>query len=263
MKTEKTKLSRGFSLLELMFVVAILMLVMGVVFQQMISIQKTAKAEDTKQDLTQEGREFMDTMIRDIHQAGFPNSGIYSVAVTSTTAKNAVGLVKFAYDEVWLEADVNGDGSVDSIDYKLTTASGTGQCPCKITRSQVPKVDGTAPDSQTPSPTTELNDVINSGGANGGSSGTAAYSLFGNVFVGNSTKTVDNVYSNYKAANVFTAYDASGNEISPATYSTGAATLASIKTIKINLNLLGRQGDLQTGMRAVIPLTAGARVGGN
>jgi len=44
MKTEKTKSSRGFSLLELMFVVAILMLVMGVVFQQMISIQKTAKA---------------------------------------------------------------------------------------------------------------------------------------------------------------------------------------------------------------------------
>ena len=259
----KTKKNSGFSLLELMFVVAILTLVMGVVFQQIMTVQKTSKAEDTKQDLTQEGREFMDIFIRDVHQAGFPGTGMYSVAMTSTDNRAAVGLVKFANDEVWLEADVNGDGQVDTIDYKLATASGSGQCPCKITRSQVAKVNGTAPDSQTVSPTTELTDVINSGGANGGSSGTAAYSLYGTLYAGGASRNLDTVYSNYKSANVFTAYDAAGNEISAATYSTGSSTLASIKTIKINLNLLGRQGDLQTGMRAVIPLTAGARVGGN
>src|SRR6185369_11278915 len=110
MKTEKTKSSRGFSLLELLFVVAILMLVMGVVFQQMISIQRTSKNEDVKQDLTQEAREFVDEFIRDVHQAGFPGAGIYSVAMTASDSRNAVGLVKFARDEVWLEADVNGDG---------------------------------------------------------------------------------------------------------------------------------------------------------
>jgi prepilin-type N-terminal cleavage/methylation domain-containing protein len=262
MKKTRKSIS-GFSLLELMFVVAILTVVMGVVFQQIVTVQKTSKAEDTKQDLTQEGREFMDTFIRDVHQSGFPGTGMYSVAMASTDNRVAVGLVKFAYDEVWLEADVNGDGQVDTINYKLTTASGSGQCPCKITRSQVAKANGTAPDSQTISPTTELTDVINSGGANGGSSGTAAYSLYGSVFTGGASRTIESVYSNYKPANVFTAYDASGNEISPATYSTGSSTLASIKTIKINLNLLGRQGDLQTGMRAVIPLTASSRVGGN
>lgn len=259
----KKKTSSGFTLLELMFVVAILTLVMGVVFQQITTIQKRAKTEDNKQDLTQEGREFMDIFIRDVHQAGFPGSGMYAVAMTATDSRRAVGLVKFANDEVWLEADVNGDGNVDTIDYKLTTASGSGQCPCKITRSQVAKANGTAPDSQTISPTTELTDIINSGGANGGTSGTAAYSLYGTLYANNASRNLDTIYSNYKAANVFTAYDASGNEISAATYSTGSSTLASIKTIKINLNLLGRQGDLQTGMRPVIPLTASARVGGN
>lgn len=261
--TKKIKSSAGFSLLELVFVVAILTLVMGVVFRQINTVQKSAKNEDIKLDLTQEGREFMDQFIRDVHQSGFPGAGIYSVAMTPSDSRNAVGLVKFAYDEVWLEADVNGDGSVDSVDYKLVTASGNGQCPCKITRSQVPKVNGTAPDSQTPSPTTELTDVVNSGGANGGSSGTAAYTIYGNSYTGGSLHANNTLYSEYKAANVFTAYDAAGNEISPATYSTGSATLASIKTIRINLNLLARQGDLQTGRRTVIPLTASARVGGN
>jgi prepilin-type N-terminal cleavage/methylation domain-containing protein len=260
-KTKRT--SSGFSLLELMFVVAILTVVMGVVFQQIMNVQKTSKAEETKQDLTQEGREFMDTFIRDVHQAGFPGTGMYTVALTSSDNRVAVGLVKFAYDEVWLEADVNGDGQVDTIDYKLTTASGTNQCPCKITRSQVAKVNGTAPDSQTISPTTELNDIINSGGANSGTSGTAAYSLYGTLYAGGATRDLNTVYSNYKSANVFTAYDAAGNEISPATYSTGSSTLANIRAIKINLNLLGRQANLQSGMRAVIPLTASARVGGN
>jgi prepilin-type N-terminal cleavage/methylation domain-containing protein len=261
--TRKKKTSSGFSLLELMFVVAILTVVMGVVFQQIVSVQKTSKAEDTKQDLTQEGREFMDIFIRDVHQSGFPGAGAFSTTMTASDNRMAVGLVKFANDEVWLEADVNGDGQIDTIDYKLTTASGSGQCPCKITRSQVAKANGTAPDSQTISPTTELTDIINSGGANGSSSGTAGYSLYGTIFAGGGTRNLDTVYSNYKSANVFTAYDAGGNEISAATYSTGSSTLASIKTIKINLNLLGRQGDLQTGMRAVIPLTASARVGGN
>jgi type II secretory pathway pseudopilin PulG len=257
--SKKTKSSGGFSLLELLFVVAILTLVMGVVFQQIIKLQKTSKTEEVKQDLVQEGREFVDTFVRDVHQSGFPGSGMRSVTLTADSQFRAVGLVKFAYDEVWLEADVNGDGTVDTIDYKVV-ADPNGNCPCKIQRSQVAKANGTVPDSQAISPTMELSNVINSGGANSGVSGTAAYSLVGTTSYGTS---IDTVFSSYKSANVFTAYDASGNEISPATYSSGATTLASIKTIKINLNLLGSNNDLQTGTRPVMAFTASARVGGN
>jgi prepilin-type N-terminal cleavage/methylation domain-containing protein len=255
----KRKSSAGFTLLELMFVVLILTVVMGVVFQQILRVQKTSRTEEVKEDLVQESREFVDTFVRDVHQSGFPGAGMRSVALGTTSSQRAVGLVKFAYDEVWLEADVNGDGIIDTIDYKLTTDA-NGNCPCTIQRSQVNKVNGTAPDSQTISPTTELTGVINSGGANGGASGTAAYSLTGTTSTGASVNTV---FAAYKTANVFTAYDASGNQISPATYSTGASTLATIKTIKINLNLLGSRNDLQTGTRPVITMSASARVGGN
>ena len=142
----------GFTLIELLVVVAILTLIMGVVFKQVNNVQKMSRNEDTKLDLTQEGREFVDVFIRDVHQAGYPGAAMYAPGAVGTPAANdsrvAVGLVKFARDEVWFEADVNGDGSVDSVDYKLQPDA-NGNCPCKISRSQVSKANGTAPMSQT------------------------------------------------------------------------------------------------------------------
>lgn len=255
----------GFSLLEMLFVLLILTAVMGVVFRQINTVQKSSRGEELKLDLTQEGREFVDQFIRDVRQSGYPTSAMYASGTLASTPANdnrlAVGLVKYAYDEVWLEGDVNGDGTVQSVDYKLQTASGTNQCPCKVSRSQVAKVNGVAPTSQTISYNMELNDVINSGGASGVASGTAAYTIYNF----GSTQNLDTLYTAYKSQNLFTAYDVSGNPVAPADYSTaaGQATLATIKTIRINLNLLARAADLQTGARAVIPLTAAARVGNN
>lgn len=256
----------GFTLLELLVVVAILTLIMGVVFKQIDNVQKMSRNENVKLDLTQEGREFVDLFIRDVHQAGFPGSTIYAPGALGTPAANdskaAVGLVKFAYDEVWLEADVNGDGVADSINYKLQTGV-NGNCPCTIRRSQVTKSNGVAPTSQTISYTMGLKDVINSGGANGGASGSATYSLSGTSYVGGSNQSNNTLYSEYKAANVFTAYDATGTPVSPADFVSGAATLKTIKTIRINVNLMAGTADMQTGRRAVIPLAATADVGNN
>jgi prepilin-type N-terminal cleavage/methylation domain-containing protein len=269
--THRNRSSKGFSLLEMVIVLAILMTVMGAVFQQIATVQKTSRTEEMKLDLTQEGREFVDQFVRDLHQAGYPNAGLFAPGVLVATAdndsKNAVGLVKFAYDEVWLEADVNGDGAVDSINYKLQTASGSGQCPCKISRGWVPKDIGnsTSPWSQTANTsaayTVELQDLANSGGANGGTSGSAAYTIYGT----SNGISNDTMYAAYKNANVFTAYDVAGNEVAPADYSTssGKAALATIKNIRINLNLLARQGDPQTGKRPVITFSSAARVGNN
>ncbi len=265
MNMKSNRKQSGFSLLEMLFVLLILTLVMGVVFKQINTVQKTSRSEEQKLDLTQEGREFTDEFIRDIRQSGYPTAAMYAPGTLGSPAANdnrlAVGLVKYAYDEVWLEGDVNGDGTVESIDYKLQTASGSGQCPCKVSRSEVVKTNGVAPMSQTISYNMELNDVINSGGANGGTTGSAAYTIYGTI----GTLQLDTLYTAYKNQNLFTAFDVSGNPVAPADYSTasGQATLATIKTIRINLNLLARSGDLQTGARAVIPLTAGARVGNN
>ncbi len=265
---KRTRKFAGFSLLELLFVVAILSLVMGAVFRQVDSVQKANRGENQKMDLVQQGREFVDQFARDVHQSGYPTLAQYQSGALGSPAANdsrlAVGLVKFAYDEVWLEADVNNDQTVESIDYKLLPGS-TGNCPCVVARSEVPKVNGTAPTSQTISYSMELQDAINSGGANGGASGAGTYTIDGTTYIGSATQANDTAFAAYKNQNLFTAYDAYGNPVTPADYSTaaGQATLATIKTIRINVNLLSRYRDMQSGSRAVIPLAAAATVGNN
>jgi prepilin-type N-terminal cleavage/methylation domain-containing protein len=265
---KRTRKSAGFSLLELLFVVAILTLVMGAVFRQIISVQKVNRTEDQKMDLVQQGREFVDQFVRDLHQSGFPPMAIYAPGTLASPAANdsraAVGLVKFAYDEVWFEGDVNGDGSVETIDYKLQPGA-TGSCPCTVARSELAKANGTAPTAQNISYSMEIQNVVNSGGANGGASGAATYAIDGYTNIGTATQANDTAFAAYKNQNLFTAFDVNGNPVAPADYSTaaGQATLATIKTIRVSVNLLAGYRDMQTGSRAVIPLTAAAAVGNN
>jgi prepilin-type N-terminal cleavage/methylation domain-containing protein len=256
----------GFSLLEMLVVVAILMVVMGAVFQQVSTVQKRYRVEENKLDLTQESREFLEQISRDLHTAGYPNSKMYGGGMLNATpendSKNAVGLVKFAYDELWFEGDVDGDGTVDVVNYKLAPDGVEGKCPCKISRSQLIKINSTAPLAQFISAQTELQDVINSGGANSGASGTAAYTIAGTSKFGTSN---DSLYSTYKPLDVFTAYDGDGALVGPVDYSTAAGKLAlkTIRTIRISINVMARQTDLQTGMRPVIPFVARVRIPAN
>src|SRR5712664_2025284 len=63
----------GFSLLELVIVCAILTIVLAAIFNGVDLVTQRSHAEQTKVDLTQEGREFVDEFERDLHQAGYPN----------------------------------------------------------------------------------------------------------------------------------------------------------------------------------------------
>jgi prepilin-type N-terminal cleavage/methylation domain-containing protein len=271
MRTQKSKSQAGFSLLETMVVVLILTIVMGVVINQIVLIQKRNQIEESRLDVSQESREYFDQIVHDLHQSGYPSSKMFGTGILTAPeendAKAAVGLVKFAYDEVWFEADIDGDGTVDVIDYKLQTDGVNGSCPCRISRSQAPKANATAPMAQTATNfTTELQDVVNSGGANGGVSGTAAYTITGTThYLGGSTTTVanDTLYAPYKTANIFTAYNGSGALVAPTDYATNKALLASIRTIRINVNLLTPQGDLQTGVRPAVTLSSTVRIPSN
>src|SRR2546426_1560874 len=60
----------GFSLLELMIVVLILSVITGAVFSQISMVQQRARTEQSKLDIFQESREFMDQLGRDLHQTG-------------------------------------------------------------------------------------------------------------------------------------------------------------------------------------------------
>src|SRR6266853_1726063 len=70
--------------------------------------------------------------------------------------------------QIIFEGDVDGNGTVDSIQYRLLDSAGnsppTGTCPCYIQRSQQPKDGVNDPLSQpNPSWSQELQNVVNSG----------------------------------------------------------------------------------------------------
>ena len=132
----------GFSLIELMVSILILMILMGAVFSQLDNVQKRARSEEVKLDMFQTAREFIDQMVRDIHQAGFPNGKLYPdlplgtaplYPEYATDPRNAVGVYYITQNEIRFQGDVDGDGFVDIVAYKLfpqSGASGDQNCPC-------------------------------------------------------------------------------------------------------------------------------------
>ena len=255
------KRQKGFSLIELLTVVVILMLVTGVVFQQIDLVQKRGRQEDVKMDLTQESREFLDQMVRDLHTSGYPNRKMYLVnLMTNNDNRTAVGLVQVTPTSIWFEGDVDGDGQVDSIQYQLQTNGGT--CPCTIRRSQVVKVNGTEPWNQASNFNMEANNVVNSGGT---------IPITGNATLAAGVVSNDTLYGAFKAAPVFQAYDSNGLQCGTAGALCGAlpqdlknnpTTMSTIKTIRITVNVLAGAGgaDFDTRMRSAVSMTAAARI---
>src|SRR5438045_3493068 len=126
---------RGFSLIELMLVILILMVIMGSVFQQIDLVQKRYRSEENKLDIFQGAREFMDQMIRDLHNSGFPNAHVYKPSALGASMDsddaarnqyNSVGLVYVSDTKILFEGDVDYDGVVDSVTYQLFSNAGDG-----------------------------------------------------------------------------------------------------------------------------------------
>jgi len=149
-KNSSFELQRGFSLVELMVVVVILLALLAALFQVLNLSTERSATEQTKLDMFQEAREFMDQMSRDLRLAGYPNARNFTASTLpeppTSDARVAVGIVKIADGELWFEADVDGDGSVEVVHYYLDS-TGTN-CPC-LKRSQLPKTDGNPYTGQT------------------------------------------------------------------------------------------------------------------
>ena len=148
---------RGFSLLELLMAVAILLIVFGVVVNGVTEMQKSNTNQAVNIDLTQESRQFMDQVVQDLHQAGFPSLAMFDTA-TSTANPNlyAAGLVSISSTAIQYEGDVDGTG-VSEVFVQLSPAA--GPCPCTLRRGAVSKALYAG--GATPTYYTEVDGVMN------------------------------------------------------------------------------------------------------
>lgn len=227
----KNKATAGFTLIEMLISLAILVIVTGAVFQQINSMQKKSASEAENVDLTQQSREFINQTVRDLHMSGFPGPGMYSSPVVHASMV-ANGLVKVSSTEILMEGDVNNDGTVESVDI-LYVASDPNDpnCPC-IRRSAQPKID---------------QDSFHQGL---------------NPYY---TETQQVFPPSQAGEDLFSYYDQNGNPVDLSTYADistpqGIANLAAIKTVKINLSILTNQRDPQTGGFLRTSMSASSRL---
>lgn len=171
----KTRQQRGFSILELMVSVAILSIVLGVVVEGISTMEARNSVETNKVDLTQQTREFMDQIVNDIDQAGFPGLNMFdpstlnpAVGVNPICTQNnnlACGLVSVSTTAIQFEGDIDGSGvSEEWIQLVQTNGPGAAACtvpPCVIQRGTVSKAAWNNGLGTLPAYYTEVTGVMN------------------------------------------------------------------------------------------------------
>ncbi|HYH00349.1 MAG TPA: type II secretion system protein [Terriglobales bacterium] len=215
-------LERGFSMIEMLVVLAVITIISGAIFKQISEAQRNAASEQTKLDLFQQSREFMDQMSRDLRGAGYPNNRNFSAEDTAkllpTSQWNAVGLVKVDVGDLWFEAAVDGTQYVSVIRYHLSN-DGPG-CPC-LKRSETQKLDGADPVTGQP----EMDQIEVQGVQNG---------------------TSDDP--------IFVAYLADGTQVTPPIdMVNNATTVANINSIAVKLTVQSQVPDA-TGVKPMVTL---------
>jgi Tfp pilus assembly protein PilV len=224
---QSRRLAQGFSLLEMLISVFLLVLITGAVFEQITVMQKNAAGTEAKVDTDQQARAFVDQMVRDLHMAGYPKAAMYSSATLDNTSPLvAAGVVSVSPTQIILEGDVNSDGFVESVNVSYVPNSSTDpECPC-VRRSAAQKIVAD-PLNQPISPNYTETDHVIPPGTGPGQSG----------------------------EDLFVFYDSAGNQI-PVANPTDPAAL-NIATVKINLSLLTNAG---AGQTARTSLSATARL---
>jgi prepilin-type N-terminal cleavage/methylation domain-containing protein len=134
---------QGFSLLETMIVMVVMTVIMGAVFQSINLTQRTNSSEQVKLDLTQQAREFMDQLSRDLRNVGYPSSrNMWKGSLDSNgndmsspqSHQNGAGLLYVDYKTLYIAGDVDGvanaDGTAQVKIIKYTYVQDGTNCPC-------------------------------------------------------------------------------------------------------------------------------------
>jgi Tfp pilus assembly protein PilW len=134
--------------MELMIVLVIVLCITAAIFQAINLTTQRSSTEQTKLDMFQEAREFMDQMSRDLRLAGYPSIRDIDPIALSPAAlipfindhRAAGGLIAVYAGDLWFEGDVDSSGVVSVVRYHLDTSTTNG-CPC-LRRSVAAKADG-------------------------------------------------------------------------------------------------------------------------
>lgn len=205
---------KGFTLIEALVGLFVLLVITGAIFAQLNQIQLASSSESTKLDLSQQAREFIDQVVRDLHMTGYPRADMYSSGLTVASPLVAAGLVRVSPTEILLEGDVETSGTVYSVDIQyIPQDPADANCPC-IRRSEAPKVAGD-PLAQPPAPRFAQVEQVMPPGTGAGQSG----------------------------EDLFTFYDKNGNQVNASagldiSTAAGQAAINTIQTVKVNLSLL-------------------------
>jgi prepilin-type N-terminal cleavage/methylation domain-containing protein len=226
---DSKKQQTGFSLIEMMVVLAIITLIMGSVFKAIDLTQQTSRTQQVKLDLTQQARDFVDQLTHDLRNAGYPTqrnmtSGINDPngvpLVSPTSSFNAPGLIYVDNGALWFAGNLDGTGAAAGVakvsivryDY-VAAGANEPNCPC-LRRTEFVRNGG--------DPFTDAN-------APGGA--TAQMEIQG---VQNGTTAADAI---------FTVYDGGGNAIAlPIDFNSGA-TIAGVNSLKVVLTVQSPQKD--------------------
>jgi len=217
----------GFSLIELMIVMVVVLTVSGVILKVINLAGARSATEQAKTDVFQEAREFMDQMSRDLRQAGYPSPRNVDPSVfTQNPFMNdlhaAAGLIEVSDTDMKFEGDTDGTGSVKVIHYHLDTSTTNG-CPC-LKRSELPKING-------------------------------------DPLTGQTAEVYQVEVQGVKNTNIFSAYN-NGTALSlPLDITTsGGNTIAAVDTVQALLTLESSAIDPETRKKAVITLVSTVRL---
>src|SRR5258708_13152865 len=113
----------GFSLVELLISILILGVVLAGIFHQIQMAQTRYAVEGQKLDLTQQEREFVDQLTRDLHQAGYPGVLQFGNQLDLNSPSVGAGVWYISQTSLAMEGDVDGDGIVETIRYNYNDGS--------------------------------------------------------------------------------------------------------------------------------------------
>lgn len=221
----------GFTLVEALVGLFVLVVITGAIFGQLSQVQKASNSEASKLDLTQQAREFADQIVRDIHMAGYPGPAMYSPGLAISSPFVAAGLARVSPTEILMEGDVETSGTVYSVDIQYVPQDpNDANCPC-IRRSEAPKANADPLAQPATTSYTEVDNVMPPG-TGAGQSG----------------------------EDLFTFFDKNGNQVPVAggvdiSTPAGQSTINTIRTVKINLNMLSANIDPVTRLPQRIALS--------